>query len=67
MAGYATVSKNKTVCLKDIVAIVSDKGEEKKSRIISKKGDYYSTKTSKKIAERLESGKKKKAIIRKKI
>ena len=55
MPGYVVIDKNKTALLDDIVVVMAKGGRAGKSRIISRKGNYYSSTTPKKIAERVRS------------
>lgn len=64
MPGYVTMDKNRTARSDDIVAILAKKGRKGKSKIISRKGTYYSRTSPKRLAERLGGGSEKKALFK---
>jgi hypothetical protein len=66
MSGYISVDKKRTICSKDIIAILANKGGAEKSKVIAKEGGYCCKTSSRKLAERLESGKENKKVSRKK-
>ena len=56
--GYITIDKNRLTRRDSIVAILKQQKKTAKSLVVTEKGDFYSSTTPKKIAERFERGEK---------